>query len=95
MIPWRRSRRTSTRSSGLTTWSSAGTGSPGTSPVRGERVAGSGGATRPARGPRPRPRFPPLGEDYENDDESDDFAIGTVYSCNRNRDRLPLQDWDE
>jgi len=41
MIPWRRSRRTSTRSSGLTTWSSAGgTGSPGTSPVRGERVAG-------------------------------------------------------
>ena len=40
---------------------------------------------------------PAIGETpiYEDDDESDDFAIGTVYSCNRNRDRLPLQDWDE
>ena len=24
-----------------------------------------------------------------------EYAIGTVYSCNRDRDRLPLQDWDE
>jgi hypothetical protein len=40
---------------------------------------------------------PAIGESpiYENDDESDDFAIGSVYSCNRNRDRLPLQDWDD
>ena len=40
---------------------------------------------------------PAIGETpiYEDDDESDDFAIGTVYSCNRDRDRLLLQDWDE
>ena len=40
---------------------------------------------------------PAIGESpiYETDDESDDFAIGTVYSCNRDRDRLLLQDWDE
>jgi len=37
----------------------------------GLRVTGSGGATRPARGPRPRPPLSPLGEEIENEIRND------------------------